>query len=259
VDGVRTAERQQATLRETAHRPWPLPSEPWVMAQTWDCLLFAHWPVARERLAALVPPSLTLDTHAGTAYLAVTPFVLTGLRPRGLPPAPRISRFGEINVRTYVTAGGKPGILFFSLDASSLAAVLGARFAYRLPYRLARIAASSTPEGVRYAVRRRLGPPARFAARYRPVGERFTAAPGSLEHFLCERYCLYTADRGGRAYRAEIHHPPWPLQPAAAEVAENTMPPALLRVRGQPALLHYSERQDVLVWRLRRLTRPAAG
>jgi len=104
------------------------------MAQTWNDLLFAHWPVAPNVLRALVPPELPLDTYDGTAWLAVTPFHMTGIRARGLPPIPGLSRFPELNVRTYVILDGKPGVYFFSLDVTSRMAVWGARTFYRLPY-----------------------------------------------------------------------------------------------------------------------------
>src|SRR5262245_47189383 len=88
-----------------------------------------------------------------------------------------------------------------------------------------------------------------FAARYRALGEPFVAEPGSLEHFLTERYCVYTSD-GGRLYRAELHHPPWRLRPAGATVASTTIAPVVLD--GEPHLLTAAA-QDVLVWPLEEL------
>ena len=129
-----TARRQAAVTVETAHRPWPLPERPWAMAQTWADLLFVHWPVDPEQLRPQVPDGLELDLQEGQAWLGVTPFRLEGLRLRGTVPLPYLSSFLEINVRTYVTRDGRPGIWFLSLDATSLAAVAVARHAYRLPY-----------------------------------------------------------------------------------------------------------------------------
>jgi len=125
---------QRAGLAETAHRPWPLPARPWLMGQTWYSLLFAHWAVTPEALRPLIPQPLELDLRDGQAWLGVTPFVVGGLRLRGTPPLPWLSRFPELNVRTYVDYGSHPGIYFFSLDAARLAAVAAARRAYRLPY-----------------------------------------------------------------------------------------------------------------------------
>jgi len=233
----------QRVLAAVGHRPWSLPGGPWVMAQSWVDLLFAHWPVAVEQLQRLVPEPIPIDTFDGTAWLGITPFEVVEPRPRGLPPLPR---FPELNVRTYTTLGGKPGIWFFSLDAGSLAAVWGARLTYRLPYFRAQMAIARE-SAIRYRSART---GARFAGTYAPVGPARIPVPGTLEHFLTERYCLYTRF-GGRVLRAEIHHPPWPLQPAAATLEENTMAPVAL-----PAvepLLHFARRQDVLIWPPRRL------
>lgn len=218
------------------------------MGQTWDDLLFAHWAVPEEELRAHVPDSLELDLHDGTAYLGITPFKVTGLRVRGTLPLPRVSTFLELNVRTYVTDGSKPGIWFFSLDASSQLAVEAAKLLYHLPYFRARISQVTRPEGVVFeCVRedeRRV-----WSGTYRPEGEIFHALPGSLEHFVAERYCLYTVDRRGQLARAEIHHAAWPLQAAEAEIELNTMPPSGIELSGEPAL-QFARRQDVVLWPL---------
>jgi uncharacterized protein YqjF (DUF2071 family) len=244
--------RQSATLDVTEHRPWPLPERTWVMGQTWDDLLFAHWRAPSDALRAKLPEGLELELFEGDAWIGVTPFRVTGLRPRGLPPAPVVSSFLEVNTRTYVTAGGKPGIWFFSLDASSAPAVVGARLAYKLPYYPAYMRAESREGWIEYEATRRAlrGEPAAFRARYRPAGDQLAADPHSLAHFLTERYCLYAADSKGNLKRAEIHHPPWPLQPAEAEIQENTMPPKGIALVDDDPVLHFSARQDVVIWPL---------
>jgi uncharacterized protein YqjF (DUF2071 family) len=221
------------------------------MAQTWDELLFAHYRLPAKALRPLVPQQLELEEHDGTAWLGVTPFVLTGFRLRGTPPVPALSRFLELNVRTYVTVDDRPGIWFLSLDASSRLAVEAARITYRLPYHHARISAERRGENLAYACERTAAPDRRFEGRYRPAGEIVNAEPGSLEWFLTERYCLYVVDRG-RLHRTEIQHPPWPLQRAEAEIGANTMPPPELELDGKP-VCHFSRRQDVLIWPLRPL------
>jgi uncharacterized protein len=205
------------------------------MGQSWENLLFAHWRVDADALRRIVPEALRLQTHDGSAWLGITPFRVAGLRLRGTLPLPGASSFLELNVRTYVTAGGKPGIWFFSLDASSRLAVEAARRTYRLPYRQARFGVTADRLAVRGA--------GRFDARYRGCGSPAPADPGTLEYFLVERYCLYGGD--GRL-RAEIHHPPWPLEEAEAEVEQEGIAP--VAVEGEP-LCHYAERQDVVVWR----------
>jgi uncharacterized protein YqjF (DUF2071 family) len=246
--------RQRGSLRETGHRPWPLPDRPWLMGQTWHELLFAHWPVEPDALARLIPEPLELDVRDGRAWVGITPFTIAGLRARGTPPLPWLSRFPELNVRTYVSYGGRPGIWFFSLDAARLAAVGAARLAYRLPYFHARMHAGRLGTRILYRSRRIAdsGPPARLRADYGPSGPRLPIEDGSLERWLTERYCLYVVDAHGRALRGDIHHSPWPLQPARARFEVNTMADQLgVELEGEP-LLHFSDRQDVLIWSLAR-------
>jgi uncharacterized protein YqjF (DUF2071 family) len=254
LDLLRAPARQSSSLDETEHRPWPVPGGSWVMGQSWDDLLFAHWRVDAESLRRLVPTALTVEEHDGSAWLGITPFVLTGFRLRGTLPLPVVSTFPEMNVRTYVTVEGKPGIWFFSLDAASLVAVEAARRAYKLPYFHARMDVARRSSSIAYASARRDAiRPFVFEATYGPEGETFVPVPGTLEHFLTERYCLYAADEAG-IYRAEIHHPPWHIREADATIALNTMPPDGIELQGEP-LFHLAERQDVLIWRLEQITR----
>lgn len=255
-------------LRIQEHRPWPVPARPWRMWQEWDRLLFAHWEVDATRMRELVPDFLALDLFEGKCWVAVTPFRVTRLHPRGIPPVPGFSSFPELNVRTYVTVDNKPGVYFFSLDAGALSAVFGARSLYALPYFYARMRMKNEGIAVNYFCRRRYTTPrqpkrrdepqnaavktADFQGRYWPAGPAQTAAPGSLERFLVERYCLYAVE-GRRVYRAEIHHAPWPLQPAAAKIDANTMADAAgIQLLGAP-LLHFAEHIEVLVWGPERL------
>ena len=239
--------RQAAVTGVTEHRPWTLPEEPWTSAQSWVDLAFLHWPVDADELRRLVPDSVELETFDGAAWLGIVPFLLTGLRVRGLPPIPRLSTFPELNVRTYVTHGDRPGIWFFTLDAGSTWFVEAAKRLYRLPYQHARMRCGRSGEYVHYEAARA---GAAFSGRYRGDGELFHAEAGSLEEFLTERYCLYTED-GGRLYRADIHHPRWDLQRGKAVIDLNTMSP-LPRLDEGPHVL-FSPRQDVVVWPLQEL------
>ncbi len=235
-------------LADRGHRPWPLPGGPWMMFQSWKSLLFAHWRVEPEALRRLVPQQLDLDIREGSAWIGVTPFRLNGLRIRMLPRIPGASDFPELNLRTYVRFAGRPGIFFFSLDAASRLAVAGARTFYRLPYRSAEIGMESSDGWTRFRSRRPDGS-APFTARYRPAGAVHPPEPHSLEAFLTERYALYTVLGNGKVLRGDIHHGRWPLQPAEGDVeaealagAENVPLPAT------GPILHFSERQDTLVW-----------
>jgi uncharacterized protein YqjF (DUF2071 family) len=245
-----------AILQELAHRPWPLPAGPWVMAQSWHDLLFAHWPVDAAVLRPLLPPQLLVDTHEGQAWLAVVPFRMTGVLLRGMPAVPWLSAFPELNVRTYVTLGGQPGVWFFSLDAGNSLAVAIARWWFHLPYFHARMSCEARSGWIHYQSERvhRGTSAAMLEGRYRPVGEVFSPRRGTLEYFLTERYCLYTADRHGRIIRGEIHHSPWPLQVAEVEFTGNTMAEAAgIVLPPRKPLLHFSRGQDVVVWRPERL------
>jgi uncharacterized protein len=215
------------------------------MGQTWDDLLFVHYRVSADELREHVPDGLEVQEHSGSGWLGVTPFVVTGLRARGLLPLPFASSFRELNVRTYVTRDERPGIWFFSLDASSQLAVEAARRLYRLPYFRAEISVRRRGGEILYDCSRDDGKA--FSASYGPDGEPFSAEAGTLEHFLTERYCLY-AEHEEQLYRADIHHRPWPLQQARARVDLNTMPP--LKVPEEDPVMHYSARQDVVIWPL---------
>jgi uncharacterized protein YqjF (DUF2071 family) len=244
-------------LHSTAHRPWPLPARPWVMKQTWHDLLFAHWPVPAAAMRELVPEQLTLDTFDRQCWVGVVPFHMSGIRRRELPPLPGLSRFPELNVRTYVIHGGKPGVYFFSLDADNRAAVWAARKFYHLPYFYASMS-SQERDGVihyssyRHSSHRHRGS-AEFRGCYRPSCDVRYRDKGSLEHWLTERYCLYTAYRG-EIYRGEIHHQSWPLQDAEAEFEINTAAAASgISLPDIPPLLHFARRVDVLIWPLNRV------
>jgi hypothetical protein len=224
------------------------------MLQEWHDLLFMHWHVDPQQMRPLVPASLELDTFDGSAWVGVVPFRMSGVRYRWMPPAPGASAFPELNVRTYVTKDGKPGVWFFSLDAASALAVWAARRWFHLPYFRAQFALSKSEEGtIDYRSRRthRGAPSADLRVSYRPTGEVFHAQPGSLEYFLAERYCLYAFD-GQQIFRGEIDHQPWPLQPAEAQIKLNTMAAAsAIALPNEKPLLHFARYQDVRIWGLK--------
>ncbi len=222
------------------------------MQQTWNDLLFAHWPVPPEVVRPLVPPELPLDIRDGQCWVAVAPFHMTNVRARFVPPLPGISAFPELNVRTYVTYGGKPGVFFFSLDAASRLAVWGARASYRLPYFFANMDVQDEDGWIHYRSSRE-GQKAELRANYRPIRPVQLRQSGSVEHWLSERYCLYTVVSGS-VYRAEIHHAQWPLQDAEANIGANTMALAAgIELPRVPPLLHFSKKLDVLIWPLKML------
>jgi uncharacterized protein YqjF (DUF2071 family) len=220
------------------------------MYQSWGKLLFLHWPVPVETLRPLLPARLTLDTFAGTAWIALTPFTVWHARPIFLPPIPWVSNFHELNVRTYVHLDGVPGVWFFSLDATSAVAVWGARTFFRLPYHTAHITLRQEGQGIYYRSLRKAQPTAQFEATWTIGAVLGPADPGTREFFLVERYCLYTATNG-RLYRGRIFHQPWRLQGAELVSYAATM----LEAQGIPTpaaapLLHYAEALHVAIWPL---------
>ena len=239
------------SLRIVEHRPWPLPRGPWIMQQTWHDLLFAHWPVPESEMRPLVPAQLTLDRFDGQCWVGVVPFRMSHIHARGLLPFFGLSKFPELNVRTYVTYGGKPGVYFFSLDAANLPAVWAARRFYHLPYFYAAMSSQEAAGEIRYRSYRQKGD-AEFRGQYHPTTEVRLREKGTMEHWLTERYCLYTTHHG-RVYRGEIHHQPWPLQQAAAEFETNTVAAAAgITLPAAAPLLHFARRLEVLIWPLRR-------
>ena len=217
------------------------------MAQTWCDLLFAHWPVPSAALRPLIPASLDLDLWEGQAWIGVVPFRMEGIRPRRGAALPVVSSTPEINVRTYVNRDRKPGVWFFSLDAAGPLVVWGARRFYGLPYHRARMECRTEAAAIYYHSVRLHGN-AEFQAVYRPTGPAQLALSGTLDHWLTERYCLYTATR-----RTDIEHPQWPLQPAEANIEVNTMAQAAAIVLpDQPPRLHFVRRLDVKVLRTAR-------
>lgn len=238
-------------LSQVDHRAWPPPVRRWTMTMSWHDLLFAHWPLEPEKLEPLLPQGLTLDVYEGRAWISVVPFRMTHVGPRGFAHLPLVSSFPELNVRTYVTARDKPGVWFLSLDAASALACASARMAFHLPYYWARMKTTRDPDGVNYLSERRLGGPATFVARYRRLGAAFQPAPASFEHWLTERYCLYSHAPGVGLQRGEIHHPPWVLHRAEVEIAQNSMASAAgVQLPNVSPICHFVDRQDVVAWTL---------
>lgn len=220
------------------------------MKQIWHDLLFAHWPVPVGVMRPLVPEQLPLDTFDGQCWIGIVPFRMSGIRARGLPPIPGLSRFPELNVRTYVSYGGKAGVYFFSLDAANFPAVWAARTFYHLPYFQAEMSCNESDGNILYRSRR-LNGGAEFRGSYHPTSDTRLREKSSIEYWLTERYCLYTI-RDKEVFRGEIHHEPWSLQNAHAEFEMNTTAAAAgISLPASPPLLHFARKQEVLIWPLR--------
>jgi uncharacterized protein YqjF (DUF2071 family) len=230
----------------------PVPAGPWLSRQTWHDVLFAHWPIAASALRPLVPAALDIETFDGSSWVSLVPFRMTGVTARFVPPIPGLSAFPETNLRVYVRHGDRPGVWFISLDASNALAVWAARRFFHLPYFRAAMQLDYEGERVHYRTERIGGVRATFVGAYWPVGSVFAADPGTLDHFLTERYRLYARASGGDLLALDIHHPPWPLQRAQADIEMNTVATSQgVAVGGEPLFLHYARRLDVRFWPLR--------
>jgi uncharacterized protein YqjF (DUF2071 family) len=217
------------------------------MFQAWRDISFVHWPYDAATLRPHLPGGLELDIFEGMGWLGLTPFELSGLRPPFLPAVPGLSRFPEMNLRTYVRGPAGPGVWFFSLDAASLPAVIGARLLYGLPYHWARMTVRRIGDVIEYTSTRAGGRAALAVA----IGPRLADA-GPRARFLTERYRLY-ATLGGRLATAQVAHEPWPLHRATLVcIAETVRHAAGLPDRAAPVIVHYSPGVHVRVGRLRR-------
>lgn len=245
-------------LKDTSHLPWGLPERMWRMRQRWSRLLFAHWPVPVAEVQAKLPAGLQVDVFDGWAWLGVVPFTMEQVRFRGVGMrtfrVPTAHAFPELNLRTYVVApDGRAGVYFFSLDAGSLLAVVGARLGFGLPYFWSSMRESTSPDGVvSYQSTRRFVRPAEFVARYRSTGKE--AAQDDLRRFLTERYALFVR-RSGSVQAGYISHAPWSLMEAEAEIVVNTLPQSFgFALPDRAPVLHYSDVLDMEAWTLRRVS-----
>ncbi len=222
-----------------------------IVRMVWQTLLFVHWPVPPAAVRPLVPPALELDTLEGSAWVGLVPFTMPVVRATCLPPIPSMHRFHECNVRTYVTCGGEPGVYFFSLDAASRLAVWGARRFWHLPYHHARIDLRREGDVVQYSVDRSRQTDATLRCAWRIGAPRPRSRPGSLDHFLTERYMLWTVDGHGRPRCGRVRHEPWMLRDAQMlELNDHLVRAAGITVPDEPPVLFCADHLEILAWPL---------
>ncbi len=191
----------------------PVPVHPAVMLQQWRLLTFLHWRYPADVVQALLPDGLSVQTFDGTAWVGLVPFMMVDVRAPGVPAVPWLSRFPETNVRTYVVGpDGRVGIWFFSLDAARLAPVLAGRTGYGLPYCWSSMRVALSGAQLSYRCRRRWpGPAGAVCDAVVQAGARYEDdEPGELDHFLTDRFRLYSV-LAGRLVGADADHPPWRL------------------------------------------------
>ena len=215
--------------------------------QRWRELCFVHWSFEAEAVRALVPRALELDLWEGRAWVGLVPFRMEGVRTRWMPRAVGMD-FLETNLRTYVHVNGKPGVFFFSLEASSWLAVKAARMTWGLPYFHARMATERDGARVAYRSRRKAAASAALDLTY-DIGDALPPSQvGTLQHFLLERYHLFV-ERRGQVRRGQVHHAPYPARAATlVHLDEGLVAAAGLPAGARLETVHYSDGVDVEVF-----------
>ncbi len=221
--------------------PEPEPLRRVVMRQTWRRLTFLHWPFRPELIRPFIPTALTLDTFDGSAWLGLVPFEIYG--------TPLLPYFPETNLRTYVTGpDGSRGVWFFSLDAASPAAVIGARIGYHLPYFWSDMRVTANDATIHYQSRRHW-PHASAATNIliQPGPAYGSDELAPRDQFLTARFRLYAISRG-RLACAQIEHPPWPLAHATVIQLRQTLTDSIhLAAPSGTPLAHYSSEVSVKI------------
>lgn len=244
---------EHPSFQSIDHRPWPLPATRWNWRQSWLDLAFLHYRVEADAMRQLIPKELEIQEFDGSAWVGVVPFRMAGVMRRGIPDMPGFSSFLELNVRTYVEHRGRPGVWFFSLDTNSWPFVFGGRYVYGLPYHPARMRQTVSDGWHTFASARRDGR-ASFLARYRPTGETGFANAGGFEHWATERYCLYSHGARRGLERVDVHHAPWPLRKAEAEISDcEILSAAGIRLEGQNPVCHFSTGVHVVSYPIEKL------
>ncbi len=248
-------------LYSVEHRPWLPPDAHWLFSQSWNDLLFAHFAIDPPALRRLVPEALTLDLYDGAAWLTVSPCCASHVRPSGVPPLPGLSFFPQVNLRTYVSMQGKPGLFYFSVDAANLSAVWFARIFFRMPYWHAAIqisgatihARNPAEQTIHFRSSRLHGPAViggtvKFDVTYSPVGEGGRARRSSLDEFLTERYCVYSWNRKAvTAPKSIICR--GDCNGHSVEIRANSLAEPLgLAMPKEPNLCHFSRSHKMLAW-----------
>lgn len=239
-------------LKSTEHRNYPLPKEPWAAMQDWEHLLFMHWPVYKAFIEPHIPADLELDTFDGDAWISIIPFKVNKMKVRKLPPIPFLYPFLEVNVRTYVKKDGIPGVYFFSMDASKLLAVLGGKIG-TLPYFHANMKLKKRAKKFYFKSKRKNDEKESLISNYKLIGKSTVHAKGSIDHWLLERYALWSY-KFDTLFRGDIHHKEWKVQPAEVNIDQETVTSFLPNnVYTTQPLVHYARSKRVFIWKIKKV------
>ena len=220
-----------------------MPTRPWAWRQTWNDLLLLHWPVPSAALRPLIPPALNLHRFDATAWVGLSAFWIHGQQIRSMPWIRR-AEYPAVSVHTFVIRNGKPGIWFLTLGGGSRMDNWLARHLLRLPFSPIRITVDRNVARVHHRSQRSDG--AVFEAHYSPIGEVVSPVPGTLVHWLTERYAIYSQGSGTRLFCTEVHHMRWPIQPVSVSVRRNQLLPE--GTQGSPACVFYTPRVELIGW-----------
>ena len=207
------------SFEQIDHRPWPLPDEKWQWRQSWYDLCFIHYRIDLSELRPLIPKELEIEEFDGSAWVSIVPFRMVDVMRGNLPSVYPLKSFPELNLRTYVTYQGKPGVWFFSLDADCRPVVWGGQKIFGLPYHKANMKITKADQKIHFSSQRK---DILFEADYEAIGDVFQAQPNSFEHWIAERYCLYSSAPRGLTC-VDVHHKAWPLYQAQVNIQKNDL------------------------------------
>lgn len=224
------------------------------MRQQWCDLAYVHWRYPAAEVQRLLPAGLTVDTFDGSAWVGLIPFRMRDVGAARGPAVPYLGTFSEVNVRTYVHAGGRPGVWFFSLDVDRLIPALVARASYRLPYCWGGTSHRRLGSSTTTVVRRRWPNRVEESTLRIDVGGPIVA--DELDVFLTARWGLYSRSRRGLRY-APVDHEPWPLRSASVASVEDSLVEAagLPTPEGEPHV-RFSDGVSVRIGRPTRVQPP---
>lgn len=194
----------EEVLQSVSHRPWAIPEGQWMFYQEWNRAIFLHFEVPYDVLRKLVPEEIELDQLDGKCYVSIVPFTMENIRPRQLPAVSMVSDFDELNVRTYVKVGGKPGVYFLNIEVGKSLSAFVSRTVSGLPYEKAEMKRTADT----YLS---LNEKKKFFLRLKFRTSDLIQSKTILEKWLTERYCLYVYVNE-ELFRYEIHHKEWPIK-----------------------------------------------
>ncbi|KAF2342600.1 YqjF family protein [Flavobacterium tistrianum] len=226
-------------LNATENRQYPLPQRKWKYYQEWYHTVFFHWEVPSYLLEKYIPKEIQIDTYAGMAWVSLVSFEIKNMRLRYLPMLPYISNFEEINIRTYVTKDGIPGIYLFSIETNKLIEVLFSKLFIGLPYEKAEIKRSGN----------RL-----FSQNLKQnhlldikIGKTSSIQKTDLDVWLTERHSLYDICND-KICRFDIHHKEWEILDLEIRIKDIWYEAGDFIINTYPDRIHYTEKIEVLLW-----------